>query len=113
MTFMPLKAKSSNMVKSIRHYFRITICLIILSLIIAMFLPRSDSATSPAISIFLLGFLVSCWCNVLLIRGGYIGKSSLVVWILASVLGVPPIGFIGMLFVLARSIKNIEFTGRT
>ncbi|UUZ46929.1 hypothetical protein LP420_24955 [Massilia sp. B-10] len=61
----------------------------------------------------ILAFLTSCWCNVLLIRGGYIGKSSLVIWVIVSILGVPPIGFFLMLFLLSRSIKNIEVTGKT
>ncbi len=48
-----------------------------------------------------------------MIRDGYIGKASLVVWILVSLIGLPYIGFFAMLFVLFRSIENIDRTGKS
>lgn len=76
------------------YYFRATLALVLVSILLSV-------------------SGVSCWCNVLLMRGGYIGKSSIVIWIIVSVLGVPPIGFCAMLFLLSRTIKNIEVTGTT
>jgi hypothetical protein len=101
------------MIKSIRTCFRMTIALVIASVAVAILWPGRDLAIPPASSVFLAAFLCSCWCNVLLIRGGYLGKSSLVLWILISILGLPPLGFLGMLYVLSKSIKNIEATGKT
>jgi len=101
------------MIQTIRTWFRITILLTVVSFVLAVVWQRPDLKVPPAVYIFLLGFLASCWCNYLLIRGGYIGKSSLVLWVVVSVLGAPPIGFIGMLFVLNGSIKSIETTGTT
>lgn len=72
-----------------------------------------DLVSTPSFYIFMLGFLTSCWCNVLLVRGGFVGKSSLIIWLLVSILGIPPFGFLAMLFVLGRSIKNIEESGKT
>ena len=101
------------MVQTVRIYFRVTIFLVVSSVFVGVLWHRPDLRIPPYVYILLLGLLTSCWCNILLIRGGYVGKSSLVIWVLVSVLGVPPLGFFGMLFVLWRSIKNIETTGKT
>lgn len=101
------------MIRHIRNTFRATMVLLLLSLICTVVWRRPDLAVPPALWLFAATFLASCWCNVLMIRGGYIGKASLVIWILVSLIGFPPIGFFAMLFVLSRSIKNIERTGKT
>jgi len=101
------------MIQTVRTYFRVTLALLVVSILLSVFGVELALAKNLSIGIFILAFLVSCWCNVLLMRGGYIGKSSIVIWIIVSVLGVPPIGFCAMLFLLSRSIKNIEVTGKT
>jgi hypothetical protein len=101
------------MLPNIRNFFSARVVLVLLSFICAVVWHRPDMAVPPAIYLFALAFLTSCWCNVLLIRGGYIGKSSLVLWILVSIFGLPPLGFIAMLFVLSKSVKNIEVNGKS
>jgi hypothetical protein len=102
------------MIKTIRNYYRAAVFLVIASLIVGMLSePKTDLASTPSFYIFMLAFMTSCWCNILLVRGGYVGKSSLVILLLVSILGLPPVGFLVMLFVLGRSIKNIELTGKT
>jgi hypothetical protein len=102
------------MINTIRNYFRITIALVITSLVVGMFGgPKPDLVSTPSFYIFMLAFFTSCWCNVLLFRGGFVGKSSLVIWLLVSILGFPPLGFLAMLFVLGRSIKSVEVSGKT
>jgi hypothetical protein len=98
--------------QTVRTYFRATLLLVAISVFLAMFRPTLGIPASIPIYIFLLGFLTSCWCNVLIIRGGYVGKSSLVIWVLVSAIALPPIGFFAMLFLLSRSIKSIELTGK-
>lgn len=98
---------------NIRKWFWLTISMVLSAFVLAVAWPRPGLTVHPAICVFALAFLTSCWCNVLLIRDGYVGKSSLVLWVLVSILGIPPFGFLAMLFVLSRSIKNIEVTGRS
>lgn len=104
---------SAPFFKPIRTSFRVTLGLIVASVIVAIVWPGYKLAVPPAAWIFLAGFLVSCWCNILMIRGGYVGKASLVLWILICIFGLPPLGFFGMLHVLSKSIRNIEQTGKT
>lgn len=101
------------MIQRVRTCFRATLALIVASMCLSMLGVEFTSAKHLSIGVFILAFLTSCWCNLLLVRAGYIGKSSLVIWIMVSVFGVPPIGFFAMLFLLSRSIKNIEVTGKT
>jgi hypothetical protein len=101
------------MIQTVRNFYRATLFLIAAALVLGILGGERELAKSLSLSVLVLAFLTSCWCNVLLIRSGFIGKSSLVIWVLVSILGVPPIGFFAMLFLLSRSIKNIEITGKT
>jgi hypothetical protein len=101
------------MIQTVQKFFRATLFLIAAAVVLGILGAELALAKPLSLAALLLAFLTSCWCNVLLIRGGFIGKSSLVIWVLVSVFGVPPIGFFAMLFLLSRSIKNIEITGKT
>ncbi len=85
-------------IQAIRTSFRVTLALIVISFIVAIVWPDRTVTVPPAVWIFLAAFLASCWCNVLLIRGGYVGKASLLLWVIICIFGLPPFGFFGMLY---------------
>ena len=101
------------MLEQAQASFKATVVLFIVAIAIAIFGHRSEISVTLSIWAVVLAFLVSCWCNILLVRGAFVGKSSVIIWVLVCIFGVPPLGFIAMMFLLHGSLNTIERTGKT